>query len=158
MGRRIDWLDDPDAPPVNSVVPSANVIVVDERNRMLMIQRTDNGNWATPGGGHDPGESLVTTAVRETKEETGIDVEVTGLVGIYTDPGHRIEYTSDGEVRQEFSVVFTARPVDGQPTINSEASKVEWLTADEVLSKPMHSSMRMRIDHYLSGEDLPYLG
>ena len=64
----------------------------------------------------DLGESLVDTAVRETREETGITCEVTGLVGIYTDPRHVILYTSDGEARQEFSVVFTARPISGTPT------------------------------------------
>ena len=64
----------------------------------------------------DLGESLLDTAVRETQEETGITCEVTGLVGIYTDPKHVILYTSDGEARQEFSVVFTARPVSGTPT------------------------------------------
>jgi 8-oxo-dGTP pyrophosphatase MutT (NUDIX family) len=58
-------------------------------------------------------------SIRETKEETGYDVEITGLVGIYTDPIHRIEYTGDGEVRQEFSIVFTARP---QPS--SQARRV----------------------------------
>ena len=61
----------------------------------------------------DLGESLVDTAVRETREETGIDCEVTGLVGIYTDPRHVILYTSDGEARQEFSIVLTARPIGG---------------------------------------------
>jgi 8-oxo-dGTP pyrophosphatase MutT (NUDIX family) len=56
----------------------------------------------------DLGESLPDTAVRETLEETGVRAEVTGLVGIYTDPRHVILYTSNGEARQEFSVVFTA--------------------------------------------------
>ncbi len=44
MSERIDYLDDPTAPKANSVVPSANVIVVDERGKILMIRRTDNGN------------------------------------------------------------------------------------------------------------------
>ena len=55
------------------------------------------------------GESLADCAVRETKEETGIDCEITGLVGIYTYPRHVILYTSNGEARQEFSIVLTAR-------------------------------------------------
>ena len=113
--RRIDYYDDPDAPPANSLVPSANVVVVNDAGELLLIHRTDNDNWALPGGAMDLGESLVDTAVRETREETGIVCEVTGLVGIYTDPRHVILYTSDGEARQEFSVVFTARPVSGTP-------------------------------------------
>ena len=110
MPRRIDYLNDPDAPPANSLVPSANVIVVNDQGEILMMRRTDNDNWAVPGGGMDLGESITETAVRETREETGIECEITGLVGIYTNPRHVIHYTSNDEVRQEFSVVFTGRP------------------------------------------------
>src|SRR4029450_6763275 len=85
---RIDYYDDPHAPDATSVVPSANVVVTDDAGRVLVIHRTDNGNWALPGGALDLGESLVQTAVREVKEETGIDCEITGLIGIYTDPKH----------------------------------------------------------------------
>ncbi len=158
MGRRIDWLNDPAAPPANSMVPSANVIVINDDGQILMIQRSDNGNWAVPGGGMDLGESLPDTGIRETKEETGIDVEITGLVGIYTDPNHRIEYTSDGEVRQEFSVVFTARPIAGEPTTNIEASKVEWFNADQLPDLRIHETMRKRIQHYINGDGKPHLG
>jgi RNA-directed DNA polymerase len=51
----------------------------------------------------DLGESIVETAVREVKEETGLDIEVTGLIGVYTNPRHVMAYT-DGEVRQQFSL------------------------------------------------------
>ena len=78
MAKRIDYLNDPAAPKANSIVPSANVIVVNNRGEILLIRRTDNGNWAVPGGGIDPGESITDTAVRETLEETGITCEITG--------------------------------------------------------------------------------
>lgn len=155
---RIDYLDDPDAPPANSVVPSPNVAVADDAGRLLLIRRTDNDNWALPGGGHDPGETIVDCAVREVREETGVDCEITGLVGIYTNPRHVIEYTSDGEVRQEFSIVFTARPVGGMPTPSSESSQVRWVTPAAVDNYPMHPSMRQRISHTLQRRPVPYLG
>ncbi|MET7794891.1 NUDIX domain-containing protein [Micrococcus luteus] len=56
MGR-IDYLHDPDAPPANSVVPSVVAFVQNDAGEVLMIQRSDNGRWALPGGGHDVGES-----------------------------------------------------------------------------------------------------
>jgi 8-oxo-dGTP pyrophosphatase MutT (NUDIX family) len=158
MGERIDYLNDPAAPKANSLVPSANVIVVNDHGEILMMRRTDNGNWAVPGGGMDPGESITQTAVRETEEETGIRCEVTGLVGIYTDPRHVIRYTSNDEVRQEFSIVFTARPVGGELQSSTESSEPQWVSPASVLGLPMHPSMRQRIQHYLDKRPQPYLG
>lgn len=158
MPRRIDYYDNPDAPPANSLVPSVNVVVTDDDGRILMICRTDNGNWAVPGGAIDLGESLVAAAVRETEEETGITCAVTGIVGIYSDPKHLVHYTSNDEVRQEFSIVLTARPVSGEPTPSSESSEVHWVAPDAIDGLQMDRSMRMRITDYLKGDGKPHLG
>jgi ADP-ribose pyrophosphatase YjhB (NUDIX family) len=158
VGKRIDYLDDPAAPEANSVVPSANVIVVNDDSEILMIRRTDNGNWAVPGGGMDLGESITDTAVRETHEETGISCEITGLVGIYTSPRHVILYTSNGEARQEFSIVFTARPVGGRLRASSESAEPQWVAPAAIPGLQMHPSMRQRIQHYLDKRRKPYLG
>lgn len=155
---RIDHLDDPAAPPANSLVPSVNVVVVNEAGEILLIQRTDNGNWAVPGGAMDLGESIAEAAVRETREETGIECELSGLVGIYTNPHHVIEYTSDGEVRQEFSIVFTARPIRGEPTPSSESAHVVWVSPGKLDEFRMHPSMRQRLGHYMEGRSEPYIG
>jgi hypothetical protein len=69
-----------------------------------------------------------------------------------------ILYTSDGEARQEFSVVFTARPVRGTPTTSSETRDVEWVDRGAVAGLAMDRSMRLRIEHYLSGQSAPHLG
>ncbi|GGK79233.1 NUDIX hydrolase [Mangrovihabitans endophyticus] len=146
------------APEATSVVPSANVVVVGDDGSILLIRRSDNDNWALPGGGMDLGESLPEAAVRETVEETGVEVEITGLVGLYTDPRHVILYTSNHEARQEFSVVFTARPIGGTPTPSDETSEVRWTPPDEIGALPMDRSMRMRIDHFLTALQEVYLG
>src|SRR5262245_38109870 len=109
---RTEHFNDPDAPTANSIVVAVTVFVVDDGNRVLLVHRTDNGLWALPGGAQDVGEYVSETAVRETREEAGVDVEVTGLVGIYSNPRHVVEF-SDGEVRQQFSICFRARVVGG---------------------------------------------
>ena len=66
--RRIDYYDDPDAPKANSLVPSVNVVVSNDAGEILMIRRTDNDNWAAPGGAIDLGESVAQAAVRARHE------------------------------------------------------------------------------------------
>jgi ADP-ribose pyrophosphatase YjhB (NUDIX family) len=155
--RRIDYYDDPNAPKANSLVPSVNVVVVNDAGEMLMIRRTDNDNWAVPGGAIDLGESVGQAAVRETAEESGIDCEITGIVGIYSDPKHVLLYTSNGEVRQEFSIVLTARPLSGQLTPSSESSEVRWVPVSEVFGYTMDRSMRIRINDYLDRNESPVI-
>ncbi|MFC5825239.1 NUDIX domain-containing protein [Nonomuraea insulae] len=156
MSQRIDYHNDPSAPTANSLVPSVNVVVTNEAGELLLIRRSDNDNWALPGGAIDLGESIPQAAVRETLEETGIRCEITGLVGTYSDPGHVIHYTSNDEVRQEFSLVITARLVGGEPTPSSESREVRWVPRHEV-GNSMHDSMRLRISHYLHGGS-PHIG
>ncbi|MEU8075891.1 NUDIX domain-containing protein [Catellatospora citrea] len=156
MGRR-DYFNDPDAPTANSVVPSVVAVVRDERGAVLMIHRTDNDLWALPGGGHDIGESIAQTVIREVLEETGIHVEVTGLVGLYTNPNHVMAY-DDGEVRQQFSICFTARPTGGVPTTSSESREVVWVAPERLADLDIHPSMRLRIQHALSDRASPYIG
>src|SRR5690606_35464617 len=119
--------------------------------------RTDNDLWALPGGGHDIGESIADTVVREVREETGIEVEVTGLTGIYTNPRHVMAY-DDGEVRQQFSICFTARPVGGELRTSSESRQVRWIDPADLDELSMHPSMRLRIAHALEGRAQPYIG
>lgn len=99
-----------------------------------------------PGGAQDPGESLTATAIRETVEETGVTVKPTGLVGIFTDPKHVVHYTSNDEVRQEFTVVYRADYVSGDPTTSSETTHVEWVPAGKVADLTMDRSQRLRLD------------
>ncbi|GAA4411281.1 NUDIX domain-containing protein [Fodinibacter luteus] len=154
---RIDYVDDPHAPKANSVVPSVVAVVLNEQSRVLLIHKTDNSLWALPGGGHEIGESIVDTVVREVKEETGYDVEVETITGTYTNPRHVMAY-DDGEVRQQFSIAFRARLVGGEACTSSESSEVVWVRPEELDGLDMHPSMRMRIQHALEERSTPFLG
>lgn len=132
------------------------VVVRDESGRVLLIERTDNDLWALPGGAQDLGETTRQAALREVVEETGLTVEITGIVGIYSGPRHVIAY-DDGEVRQEFSIVFAARPVAGRLRPSGESRRVHWVEPAELDSLTMHPTMRMRIEHALQERSEPYL-
>lgn len=157
MSRRTDYYHDPHAPVANSLVPGGSALVVDGAGRILLQRRADSGNWSLPGGTMDIGETLGGAVVRETREETGLIVELTGILGVYTDPGHVIAY-EDGEVRQEFVVVFTARAVGGELAVSDESTDVRFVDPDELDALPMHESVRLRIRHHLERRDRPYLG
>ncbi|MFJ3527275.1 NUDIX hydrolase [Streptomyces sp. NPDC090132] len=155
---RVDYYNNPDAPQANSVVPSVTAVVVNDAGDLLMIHRTDNDLWAIPGGGHDVGESIADTVVREVEEETGIKVVVQDIVGLYTNPQHVMAY-DDGEVRQQFSICFHARPVGGELRTSSESKEVRWVRPADIDALNVHPSIRLRIQHGLdSSRTAPHIG
>ncbi|MEU9982429.1 NUDIX domain-containing protein [Streptomyces sp. NPDC050856] len=154
---RTEYYDDPNAPRPNSLVVAASAVVTDGDGRVLLQRRRDNDLWALPGGAMDMDDSLPGAAVREVKEETGLDVEITGLVGTYTDPRHVIAY-SDGEVRRQFNICFTGRVVGGTLAISEESTELRFVAPEELDSLPMHHTQRLRIRHFLEHRAAPYLG
>ncbi|MGP9018458.1 NUDIX domain-containing protein [Streptomyces sp. BR1] len=154
---RTEFYDDPDAPEPNSLVVAASAVVTDGDGRILLLRRRDNGLWALPGGGMELADSLPGTAVREVREETGLDIEITGLVGTYTDPRHVIAY-SNGEVRRQFNICFTARVTGGTLAISDESTELRFVSRAELDALPMHHTQRLRLDHFLARRDTPYLG
>lgn len=90
----------------------AGVVIVED-GKVLLIKREDFEVWALPGGGVDEGESLTETAVREAYEETGLIVEITHLIGLYSEIGS----WSDWHIAS-----FAAKIVGG--TLNSQAGEV----------------------------------
>ena len=154
---RHEYYDDPVAPEPNSLVVATSAVVVDGRGRILLQRRADSGNWALPGGGMEVNESLTGSVIREVKEETGYQIEVTGLVGTYTDPRHIIAY-SDGEVRRQFNICYTARITGGQLAISDESTEIRFVDRAALDELPMHPTQRLRLHHYLENRSCPYLG
>lgn len=151
---RTDYFNDPSAPKANSIVPAVTAFVLNDTDEVLLERRSDNGRWGMPGGVQEVGENIAGTVVREVLEETGISVEVVGLVGIFTDPGHVIAF-SDGEVRQEFSLCFRARPLSGEIKVSSESFEVRWVPRAEVDSLDMSPTTRLRLEEGFRGSPVP---
>ena len=148
---RVDYYNDPAAPTPNSLVPAASAIVTDGHGRIVLQRRADNDLWALPGGGMELGESLADTVRREVREETGLEVEPSYVVGVYTDPAHVFAY-DDGEVRQEYSVCVACRIVGGTLAVSEESTELGVFTPNEVDELPMHDRIRVRVHDFLAGE------
>ena len=143
-GVRREYDHQPDAPAASRVAPCAFVAVRDITGRMLLVRRCDTGDWELPGGHVDPGESASGAAVRETAEESGMTVQITG-------PGHVIADPRAGLVRQPFAVCFHARPLSGSPGGDQvETSDARWFTIGDIPALPIRPAMRLRIDHALT--------
>jgi 8-oxo-dGTP pyrophosphatase MutT (NUDIX family) len=153
--RRIDHWQDPDAPKPTSRKPSASVFVRDDQGRVLLLRRTDNDLWTIPTGALKKGETIRECGIRECQEETGVEVEITGLVGVFTTPDHVIVYMKGkkvDEVRQPVNVCLRARPIGGVVSATEEAAEVRWVHPAHIPEYDIHPALRRRIDHGLTSE------
>jgi mutator protein MutT len=149
---RVDYYNDPNAPKANSIAVAVSAFIQDDEGRILMIRRTDNDLYSIPGGQLELGETLSQAAVREVREETGIECEVSKVIGLYSNPKHVIAY-DDGEVRQEFSICFRAYPKGGKLQTSDETKEVQWVNIDALSELKIHPSTMLRIDRAIS--DIP---
>jgi 8-oxo-dGTP pyrophosphatase MutT (NUDIX family) len=150
MVRMAEFFHDPAAPAANSLKPTSFAAVRDQAGKILLARRADTLNWELPGGKVEPGESAIDAAIREVAEETGVTITVTGLSGVYTDPGHVMVY-HNGEVRQQFALCLHAVAVSGQPRPDGEEMiNAGWFDTDGIDQLPIHDSMRLRIQHAIT--------
>ncbi|MGW4395728.1 NUDIX hydrolase [Amycolatopsis nivea] len=152
---RVDYYNDPNAPEANSIAVAVSAFIQDDDGRILMIRRTDNDLYSIPGGQLELGETLSQAAVREVREETGMECKVSGVIGLYSNPHHVIAY-DDGEVRQEFSICFRAAAIGGQLHTSDESREVLWVAPAEIAELNIHPSIQLRLQHALQQLTTPY--
>jgi 8-oxo-dGTP diphosphatase len=143
MARR-DYFYDPEAPKPNSIHPAAAVALFNSEGNILLLRRKDNERWTMPGGALDFGESMTDCAIREVREETGLQIRITSLIGTYTDPHILIAY-SDGEVRQEFTLVYAAEIESGELKVDQESKEAAWVPLSSAVDLPLAESQRRRL-------------
>ena len=115
-----------------------------KREKVLLIQRSDDGKWAVPGGAMTAGESLSEACVREVLEETGLKIKVNRLLSVYTSP-HRLLTYPDGNKWQPVNLHFEAEIIDGELTTNEEATAFGFFSLLETKKLDMHGMDRMRV-------------
>jgi 8-oxo-dGTP diphosphatase len=154
--RRV-YVHDSAAPAAAVVTPSVFVAARDGRGHLLLVRRSDSGAWELPGGRVDVGESALEAAVRETAEESGVQVRITGLVGLFTDPAH-VVVSAGEEVRQQFVVCLHARAVGGRPVPDQhETIDAAWFEPADVAGLVVEPGADRWITWALSGALEPHL-
>ena len=125
----------PDRPALDQAQTKLGVcaVIFDEAGRVLLERRSDCGWWCLPGGRLDPGETLAQGTVREAREETGIDIEITGFLGVFSDPKRRtVRYPDNGDLCHLVDAVSAARPVGGELAASSESLDVAWFAPGDL--------------------------
>ena len=114
------------------LLPSVAVLPWDEEGRLLLVREAQTGLWQTIGGAVEPDESPAQAAIRETAEEAGVVVELTGIRGVTGGPGFRMTYPN-GDLVSYVPTIFDARVIDGEPRPDGEETiDVAWFTTGQL--------------------------
>ena len=122
----------------------ASAIIFNEEGKFLLTQRADNGRWCLPGGGLEPGESVAEACQREVFEETGLEVRVKRLVGVYSYPDQLVIY-NDGNKAFFVVVHFEVEVTGGELGLSNETTDVGYFTIDQLDTLEMHGRHKERI-------------
>ncbi|MFC8273019.1 NUDIX domain-containing protein [Streptomyces sp. NPDC057271] len=130
-------------------LPGASAVVFDDRGRVLLGRRADNGLWSVIGGIVEPGEQPAACAVREVYEETGVRCEVERVVIVQT--LRKPVVYPNGDRCQFMDVSFRCRAVGGEARVNDEEStEVAWFEVDDL--PQMKRFSHFRIEQALADE------
>lgn len=137
------------------LVPSVAVMVMDAARRLLLVRNAETGEWQTVGGAIDPGESPAEAAVREAREETGLEVRLVRLVGVYGGPSFVLRYPN-GDLCDYVTCAFEARVAGGvEQADGEETSELGWFTAGEVRDLAVAPHTRLLAAEAFADDPLP---
>lgn len=122
-------------------IVTAAAVVINDNNEILLIYGSKRG-WEIPGGRVEEGESLSTAVVRETKEETGIDIEIIKFCGLFQNVKESV-----------FNTLFFGRPIAGQFNTSDESLEIGYFSIEEALNKVKWKSFREQIEYCINYKD-----
>src|SRR5215218_11443368 len=126
--------------------------IFDQQGRILLTRRTDNGQWCLPGGRMESGESAAEACEREVFEETGLNVRVKRLVGVYSHPDQLVVYP-DGNKAHIVTLHFEVDVLSGQPGLSNETTDFGYFTLQDVEGLEMFGGHKERVIDSLEHHD-----
>lgn len=131
----------------NRVILTAAATIIEKDNKVLLQRRSDNNAWSLVGGVMELDENFSECALREVKEETGLDVKLDYLVGIYHH--YNMEWVS-GDKAHIICAVYKASIVSGEPRIDEESIELKYFAKNEI-PYIAADDQRHAVDDYLKG-------
>lgn len=122
------------------------VVILDEQGRCLLLRRSSAnksyvGAWEWPGGKNDPGETFDATARREAKEETGLEIELTGVAGAF--------YMEMPQARV-VTLCLEARKTGGALALSEEHDQFAWAPVPDLLQRNLSPAFRGFAEEYIA--------
>jgi ADP-ribose pyrophosphatase YjhB (NUDIX family) len=121
-----------------------------DRRKVLLTRRADNGRWCLPGGHFEPGEDVTEACVREMREETGLEVRVTRLIGVYSSPNTVLDYGGRGRF-QVVALNFEVEAIGGRLGLSDETTEAGYFTVEEIAGLDLVEHHRPRIADAFAG-------
>lgn len=123
-------------------------VVTNDKEEVLLIRNPRKG-WEYPGGIIETGETVPQGLIREIKEETGVDVEIINIVGIYSNTKKKKGYNGVEEVPTIVTIDFICKYVSGDLRTSDESIEVRWFSKEEAL-KIIKPKQRLRFERALN--------
>ena len=121
------------AEPGTPVRIGTGVIIRNDAGEILLEKRSDCGMWGLPGGRVEPGESVTESALREVMEETGLEIRITRLVGVYSAPkGRIVTFPDNGDVVQLVDAILEAEITGGELRRSEESEELRFFRKDDL--------------------------
>ncbi|AZN40961.1 NUDIX hydrolase [Paenibacillus albus] len=137
--------------PMPTHIVAVGGIVENEQGHVLLV-KTQHGGWVYPGGQVEVGENLMDALIREIKEESGIDVIVLSLIGVYSNTSMYKWHDGVTDVPTKVMLDFTCKPIGGELCTSEETSEVQWVEKEKVLDLITAPAIRTRYQAYLDSD------
>lgn len=125
---------------------------VENKQAEILLVKARRGGWVFPGGQVEVGENIIEGLTREIKEESGIEVVISHLIGVYSNTATYEGHSGVKIVPTKVMFDFVCKPVGGKLSTSDETSESRWVSKSEVLDMISAPALRIRYQAYLDYE------